>query len=77
MGSVVSPLFRELVNMRYLWEEEVLMDGRALKEALSTLEFTPLHKAIAREIALASPGRFLNSTVVEAKQKGEERVHIP
>jgi len=43
--SPFVPLFRELVEMRYLWNTPVRMDNRRLMSVLGTEPHTPLHAA--------------------------------
>lgn len=41
-----SPMLRELMEMRYLWEEPVRLDGRLLEQTLGRVTHTPLREAI-------------------------------
>lgn len=45
-GRPVVGLFRELWEMRYLWEEEVRLDGRRLAEVLGEEPHTPWEEAV-------------------------------
>lgn len=49
--SVASPMLREVVKMRYLWDHEVLMDGGRLAAVIGPSAQTPLGVALAVEIA--------------------------
>lgn len=44
--SPVVPVFRELLEMRYLWREEILLDNSRLVEVLSEEPQTPLDVAV-------------------------------
>ncbi len=51
VGFVHAPT-REIVSMRYLWNEEVLMNQDLLTRTLGRVPHTPLRDALAAEIAL-------------------------
>jgi nucleoside-diphosphate-sugar epimerase len=44
------PMWRELVEMAYLWEVPHALDGQALKAAVGVLPFTPLDEALRRSL---------------------------
>lgn len=46
LASPFVPLFRELAEMRYLWEEPVRLDNRRLVERLGGEPYTPLDAAV-------------------------------
>jgi nucleoside-diphosphate-sugar epimerase len=46
LASPVVPLFRELLEMRYLWKEPIRMDNTTLKAALGAEPHTPLDEAV-------------------------------
>ena len=54
--GIFSPLMRALVEMRYLWDEEVIMDGARLREVI-TLEHTPLVEALRAELYALTPAK--------------------
>jgi nucleoside-diphosphate-sugar epimerase len=51
LGGLFVPMLRELVRMRYLWDEELVMDGAALRRTLGEVEHTPLIDALRAEFA--------------------------
>jgi len=48
--GVAQPVMRELWKMRYLWKEEVLLDGSQLKAALGEVPHTPLDEAVYSDL---------------------------
>lgn len=50
------PLWRELVEMAYLWEVPHALDGHALQAATGPLPATPLDEALRRSLLLKSGG---------------------
>ena len=46
LASPFVPLFRELVEMRYLWETPIRMDNRRLRAVLGEEPRTPLETAV-------------------------------
>jgi nucleoside-diphosphate-sugar epimerase len=46
LASPVVPLFRELLEMRYLWKEPLRMDNTKLTAALGAEPHTPLDEAV-------------------------------
>ncbi len=46
VAAVFSPLIREILPMRYLWQQQVLLDDSQLKETLGVVPFTALHEAL-------------------------------
>jgi nucleoside-diphosphate-sugar epimerase len=55
--SPVAPLLRELVEMKYLWDEPVLLDDGKLQRFLGDLQRTPLDRALRTSLGLAAPER--------------------
>ncbi len=51
LASPFAPLFRELLEMRYLWRQEVTMDNRRLVEFLGEEPQTPIDEAVAATLA--------------------------
>lgn len=51
LASPFVPIFRELLEMRYLWKEEVTMDNRRLVEFLGEEPQTPIDEAVAATLA--------------------------
>ena len=51
LASPFVPLFRELLEMRYLWTREVMMDDRNLVEFLGEEPRTPIDEAVATTLA--------------------------
>jgi len=54
--GVVSPLMRDLVSMRYLWQHDIQLDGSALAELIGEPEHTSLSEAVQQTI----PGLAIN-----------------
>ncbi|WP_415920012.1 NAD(P)H-binding protein [Tateyamaria sp. SN6-1] len=54
--GLVSPLMREVAEMRYLWEVPHRIDGTKLARALPDFEPTPVDAAIAAALAAWAPG---------------------
>ncbi len=52
LGGLVVPMWRELAELRYLWNETHRLDGHALTQLIGTLPATPLGPAV--ETALAA-----------------------
>lgn len=46
----VRPLLAEIAQMRYLWDEEVLLDQSSLVATLGDVPHTPLHRALRCEL---------------------------
>lgn len=46
LGAPVVPLFRELLEMRYLWQNAVQLDDRKLVAALGAYAHTPIDEAM-------------------------------
>lgn len=54
-ASPFAPMLRELLDMRYLWDRAVIMDGTRLERTVSGLRRTPLREALGTELrALAA-----------------------
>lgn len=51
VGALVSPMMRELLEMRYLWDRPHRIDGAALAAALPDFTPTPALDAIAASLA--------------------------
>ncbi len=51
-GALVVPLWRELVQMRYLWEVPHALDGAALRACVGELPGTPLRQALRDTFAV-------------------------
>jgi nucleoside-diphosphate-sugar epimerase len=51
VASPVVEMFREMMEMRYLWQQEVRMDNRRLVEVLGREPHTPLDEAIDTTLA--------------------------
>ncbi|WP_042443227.1 NAD(P)H-binding protein [Azospirillum sp. B510] len=51
LAAPVVPLFRELNEMRYLWEQPVRLDNRRLRAFLGEEPHTPLDLAVRRTLA--------------------------
>ncbi|PZU90299.1 MAG: hypothetical protein DI528_00145 [Shinella sp.] len=51
LASPFVPLFRELLEMRYLWTREVIMDNRNLVEFLGEEPRTPVDEAVSTTLA--------------------------
>lgn len=49
------PLFRELYEMRYLWDEPVIIDDAKLRATLDDVPHTPLDEAVAMTLAANAP----------------------
>jgi nucleoside-diphosphate-sugar epimerase len=49
--ALVSPMIREVLEMRYLWQEPVLLDDKKLCSFLGTVPHTPLRLALQRTLA--------------------------
>jgi nucleoside-diphosphate-sugar epimerase len=64
LAAPVVPTFREMLEMRYLWRQEIRMDNRRLVEVLGREPHTPLDAAI--ETTLAGIGCFDALPVVES-----------
>ncbi len=52
-----SPLMREVLEMRYLWQRPHRVDGSKLRRMVPEFEPTPAAKAIAQSLAPYSPAR--------------------
>lgn len=48
IGGVVVPLWRELAEMKYLWEVSHALDDTSLLELVGELQTTPLNEALRR-----------------------------
>ena len=48
--GLFSPLIREVVAMRYIWDTTVLIDGPRFRELLPDFQTTPLDRAIAETL---------------------------
>jgi hypothetical protein len=56
IGGLVVPMWRELAEMRYLWERPHALDGRALRAFAGPLPTTPLAQALVASLrALGAP----------------------
>lgn len=59
LASPVVPLFRELMEMRYLWQEPVRLDNARLRATLGAEPHTPLDQAVRASLiglgCLAAP----------------------
>jgi nucleoside-diphosphate-sugar epimerase len=64
-GGIVLPMLREIGEMRYLWEQEVLMNGERLHSTLPDLTRTPLVEALRGELA-ARWGRTPNAAAADS-----------
>lgn len=51
LASLKSPIAKELVEMRHLWDEGVLLDPEKLERLFPQFEPTPLNEAIATTLA--------------------------
>ena len=51
LASPFVPLFRELLEMRYLWNEPVVMSNNRLVEFLGEEPRTPLVEAVSETLA--------------------------
>jgi nucleoside-diphosphate-sugar epimerase len=51
LASPFVPLFRELIEMRYLWMTSIRLDNRKLVELIGSEPHTPLDTAIAVSLA--------------------------
>ena len=52
-ASLFSPMLREVLEMRYLWDEPVLLDDGKLRGLLGRVEQTPLEVAVAATLRAA------------------------
>lgn len=50
LGGLVVPMLRELVAMRYLWDQELVMSEAKLAEVLGSVHHTPLVEAVGVEL---------------------------
>jgi nucleoside-diphosphate-sugar epimerase len=50
--GVVAPMLRELADMKYLWDQPVLLDDRKLRHFLPNRRVTPLPQAIRASLGL-------------------------
>ena len=50
-GSLVHPLWREVVRMRYLWQVPHALDGGALARVAGSSAVTPVHQALRAALA--------------------------
>ncbi len=57
LGGLVVPMLRELVAMRYLWDQELVMSGARLERMLGTVHHTPLVDALRVEMAALGADR--------------------
>jgi nucleoside-diphosphate-sugar epimerase len=51
LAQPVVPLFRELAEMRYLWQQPIRMDNRRLVAAIGPEPHTPLEQAVRETLA--------------------------
>ncbi|WP_205687902.1 NAD-dependent epimerase/dehydratase family protein [Ciceribacter ferrooxidans] len=51
LASPFVPLFREIMEMRYLWQQPLRMSNRRLVEVLGAEPHTPLDRAVAETLA--------------------------
>ncbi|MDI6835939.1 MAG: NAD(P)H-binding protein [Rhizobiaceae bacterium] len=51
LAAPFVPLFREVMEMRYLWQEPLRMSNRRLLEVLGAEPHTPLDRAVAETLA--------------------------
>ena len=51
LAQPVVPFFRELAEMRYLWQQPIRMDNRRLVEAIGAEPHTPLGQAVRATLA--------------------------
>lgn len=55
--SPFAPLLRELVEMKYLWDQPVLLDDGKLQRFLGSVQRTPLDQALRAALGLVAPER--------------------
>ncbi|HEU4579020.1 MAG TPA: NAD(P)H-binding protein [Polyangiaceae bacterium] len=55
--SPFAPLLRELVEMKYLWDQPVLLDDGKLRRFLGSVRRTPLELALRASLGLPAEGR--------------------
>lgn len=55
--SPFAPLLRELVEMKYLWDQPVLLDDGKLQRFLGEVRRTPLERALRASLGLAAGER--------------------
>ncbi len=51
LGGLIVPMLRELVLMRYLWDQELVMSGAKLERFLGRVQHTPLVDALRTELS--------------------------
>ena len=56
MGGLVVPMWRELAEMRYLWDVPHRLSGERLSALIGALPSTPLEQALGETLELAEPG---------------------
>jgi hypothetical protein len=59
---LAARLNADLVEMRYLWDEEVIMSGERLARMLPSVPHTPLREALRSEIEALRPGLLARGT---------------
>jgi hypothetical protein len=57
LGGLVNPVMRELMEMRYLFEQAVVLDGARLRQLLPDYADTPLDEAIRATLESYRAGR--------------------
>lgn len=58
MLGLVSPLMRDIVSMRYLWNHEIRMDGGSVSNLLGGAPtHTPLNQAVLNSVSALSGAR--------------------
>lgn len=55
IGGLVVPMWRELAEMRYLWERPHALDGSALRAFAGPVPTTPLAEALVASLRALSP----------------------
>jgi len=55
--SPLAAMLRELVEMKYLWDQPVLLDDGKLRRFLGRVQRTPLEGALRASLGLAAPER--------------------
>lgn len=54
LGQWVVPLFREVLDMRYLWDQSLRLDNRKLLDLLGEEPHTPLDQAVRASLGLGT-----------------------
>jgi hypothetical protein len=54
IGGLVVPMWRELAEMRYLWQRPHALDGSALRAFAGSIQNTPLRDALVASLRALS-----------------------